>query len=226
MTTTALIVLACYLWGGIPSAYLAGRYFKGIDIRDYGSGNIGSANLMVHVGRQAGFWIGVFDCVGKGTLSVVVAKLMGQSLSVEAVAGLAAISGHNWSPYLRFTGGRGVATSIGVLVGLFMWKEVLAGLFFIGVVGRMMNRDTGFWTFVAMLELPLLAYVYNQPSELTYMLLGIALLLILKRLTTNRKLPENDHSLRSILTYRLLWDRDVPRREQWTNKQPQSRSKD
>ena len=220
MATTALIVLAAYLWGAIPSAYLVGRYLKGIDIRDYGSGNIGSANLMEHVGRQTGFWLGVFDCVGKGTIPVVVVKLMDQNLSVQAGAGLAAIAGHNWSPYLRFTGGRGVATAIGVLVGLLMWKEVLTGLFIIGVVGRLVTRDTGLWTFVAVLALPMLAYLYGQPSELIYMSVGIALLLMLKRLTANWKMPEGEYALHRVLAYRLLWDRDVPRREQWTGRRP------
>ena len=116
MLEAALLILGAYLWGSVPSTYVAARYLRGIDIREFGSGNVGSANFMAHVGRRTGFLLGTSDCLVKGTLPVVVAKLLDQSLGVQAGVGLAAIAGHNWSPYIRFTGGRGVATAIGVVL--------------------------------------------------------------------------------------------------------------
>ena len=222
MLVTALIALAAYLWGALPSAYLVGRYLKGIDIRRYGSGNLGATNVMDHVGRWTGFGLGVFDTVGKGTLPVLAAGLMGQSLAVQALAGLAAMAGHNWSPYVGFTGGRGVATAIGVLLGLSMWWEMLAGAFMIGLVGRLITRDTAVWTMLSALALPLLAYLYGEPRELVYMSAGIAALLAAKRLTANWEPPGDEHSLVRVLGRRLLWDRDAPHRALWTGRHPPS----
>ena len=80
-----LFVIGAYLWGGIPSAYLVARYKAGIDIRQYGSGNVGAANVFSHVGKWTGIIMGTFDCVGKGVLPVLAARyLYDQSLGVQA----------------------------------------------------------------------------------------------------------------------------------------------
>ena len=226
MATTAFIILAAYLWGGIPSSYLVARYLKGIDIREYGSGNVGASNVSEHVGKGIGLLLGTFDCLGKGTLPVVALSLMDQSMAVRVAAGLAAVTGHNWSPYIRFTGGRGVATAIGVMIGFLMWKEFLVGAAILGIIGRLLTKDLGFWTFVAMLALPVLAYVFEEPPERVYMVymgVGIALILILKRLTSNWERPRGDYPLLHVLVFRLLWDRDVPRKKEWTGRRPVSR---
>ena len=223
MLDAAPLILGAYLWGGVPSAYLVGRYVKGIDIRSYGSGNVGASNVMVHVGKWTGLLLGAFDTVGKGTLPVVLANLAGQSQGVQVTVGLAAIAGHNWSPYLRFTGGRGVAAVIGVMLGLLMWKEMLAGVVIVGIVGRILTRETAFWTFIAVITLPALAYVFGRPAEIVYMSGGIALLLVLKRLAANWEDPRReDYSLPRVLAYRVLWDRDVPRSVKWTARNPSS----
>ena len=225
MIETVLFLLGAYLWGGIPSAYLVARYTRGIDIRDFGSGNVGASNLMAHVGMWTGLWLGVFDCVGKGALPVIVANLMDQSLSVQAGMGLAAIAGHNWSPYIRFTGGRGVATFTGVLFGLFMWKVLLTEAFILVFLGRVIFHSTAFWTLVSVLALPLLTYLYGQPADLVYMSGTIPILILLKRLTANWEMPGREYPLLRVLAYRLLWDRDVARREEWTTRRPPSEKK-
>ena len=222
MMSTALIILAAYLWGAVPSAYLVGRYVKGIDIRDYGSGNVGGSNMAAHVGKWQGFLILAFDSVGKGTAPVVAAMLMNKGLAVQAGVGAAVIAGHNWSPYIRFTGGRGVATAIGVLAGLLMWWELVAWALLIGVAGRILTRDVAFWTLIAVLALPVLTYLFVRPPEITQVSVAIALLLVLKRLLANWESPLNEYSLPRVLAYRLLWDRDVPRGQQWEARGPTS----
>ena len=222
MLEPVLFIVGAYLWGAIPSAYLVSRYRKGIDIRRYGSGNVGAANVMTHVGMRTGWILGTFDCLVKGTLPVALANLLDQSYAVQAGTGLAAIAAHNWSPYIRFTGGRGVATAVGVVLGAFMWQEFLILTVVLGGLGQLIFRETGFWTFISMLLLPLLAFLFDRPPEILYMTLGIGGLLVLKRLTANWQPPLSGQPLIKVLGCRILWDRDVPKKIQWTGRRPLS----
>ncbi len=222
MAEPALFILAGYLWGSFPTAYVVARVLRGVDIRTHGSGNVGASNLTEVAGWRVGLAIGVFDCAVKGTLPVVASGLADQSLTVQAGVGLAAIAGHNWSPFIKFTGGRGVATGIGVYLGFFMWQELLvAGM--VWLVGRQLRRDSAFWTFVLLFLIPVIAYsVFERQSEVVLMSVGIIVLLIFKRLTANWALPEGEFSWVRLLAYRFLWDRDVSRKEAWVERRPQS----
>jgi glycerol-3-phosphate acyltransferase PlsY len=107
MVDIILWALAAYLLGSVPTAYLAGRLTKGIDIRDYGSGNVGGANALATIGLRAGILVALVD-VGKGALAVGLARWLGETEAVAAAAAVAVTAGHNWSVFLGFTGGRGV----------------------------------------------------------------------------------------------------------------------
>ena len=221
MTGLALVA-AAYLLGSIPSAFLLARYLRGIDIRDYGSGNVGASNVMQHVGLRTGIALGFFDTLFKGTMPVVAANLLGQSLLVQAAVGIAAIAGHNWSAYLKMTGGRGVSIGIGVLLGMGLWIELAVGLFLIGLMGRVVMKDTGLWSLVSFLALPVTAILAGKPPEVVYMLGGMALMLVVKRLTGNWEWPATDrYGPARVLLHRFLWDRDVPRQESWTGRMPE-----
>ena len=220
MLTSALLIGGSYLWAAIPTAYLVARIRKGIDIRDFGSGNVGATNVMEHVGKWTGFGLGAFDCLAKGTSPVVLGWLLDESLSVRVAAGLVAIAAHNWSPYLRLTGGRGIATAVGVVLGFSMWPEFLILTVVMGFFGTLMFRETGFWTFIAILALPLLAFLFDRQTEILYMTLMIGLLLLLKRLTANWESPVNGYPLAKVLAFRIIWDRDVPDKADWTNRRP------
>lgn len=110
-------VIAAYLLGSIPFAYIAGRLLKKVDIRRVGGGNVGATNVMREVGTAAGIGVLAAD-VGKGTLAVLVAQWLGVSQVIVFVAGLAVVVGHNWPVFLEFDGGRGGATTVGVFFGL------------------------------------------------------------------------------------------------------------
>ena len=218
--TDAAFVIGAYLWGAIPSAYLVAKYAKGIDIREFGSGNVGASNVSLHVGKVPGFLQGMFDFAAKGILPVALAGILERDDAVRAAIGLAAIAGHNWSPYLRFTGGRGVAAALGAVLGFEMWQEALILLTAVGMIGWLLKRDTGFWTLVAMVSLPILAYFFDRPVEVLTMCVGIGVLLMTKRLTANwEPLPSGSSALR-VLGLRALFDRDVPRQASWTERRP------
>ena len=214
------MIVAAYLWGAVPTAYLVARYVKGIDIRNYGSGNVGASNASEHVGGRIGLAIGFFDAVGKGFLIVVIARLLDQDLSIQVAMGLAVIIGHNWSAYLRMTGGRGVATSLGVILGLgLVWEFPVWG--FLILFGRIARGDTALWALLGALALPFLAGARGQPAEIVWMLVAIALLMVTKRMTANWERPKTDTSgLPRVLTNRFLWDRDESSKEKWTVRRP------
>ena len=219
--TGAVLVAAAYLLGSIPSAFLLARYLRGIDIREYGSGNVGASNVMAHLGLRTGIALGVFDTLFKGTMPVVVANLLGQSLLVQAAVAIASIAGHNWSAYLKFTGGRGISIGIGVLLGMGLWVELGIGLFLIGLMGRVVMKDTGIWSLVSFLALPFTAILVGRPPEVVYMLGGMALMLVLKRLVGNWEWPSTGrYGPARVLLHRFLWDRDVPKQEAWTGRMP------
>ena len=221
MTGLALVA-AAYLVGSIPSAFLLARYLRNIDIRDYGSGNVGASNVMEHIGLRTGIALGVFDTVLKGTVPVLAANLLGQSLAVQAAVAIASIAGHNWSAYLKLTGGRGISIGIGVLLGMGLWIELAVGLFLIGLIGRVVMKDTGIWSLISFLALPVTAILVGKPPEVVYMLGGMAVLLVIKRLVGNWEWPSHErYGPARVLMHRFLWDRDVPRREAWTGRMPE-----
>ncbi len=117
-----LLIAAAYLLGSIPFGYLAGRA-RGMDIRQHGSGNIGATNVFRILGRGPGIAVFVLDAL-KGFLAVRLATwipgadgLLGVG-GAAVIAALAAVLGHNYTCWLGFKGGKGIATSAGVLLGL------------------------------------------------------------------------------------------------------------
>jgi len=117
-TASLALVLLAYLFGSLPVGLLVGRMVKGIDVRDYGSGNIGASNVWRTMGPVWGVAVFLFDFC-KGYFPTLLTTRMSDITPWLPVAvGMAAILGHNFSPFLKFKGGKGVATSLGVVFGL------------------------------------------------------------------------------------------------------------
>ena len=121
-THSLVLILLAYLFGSLPIGLLVGRMVKGIDVRDYGSGNIGASNVWRIMGPLWGTAVFLFDFC-KGYFPTVLTTRVAEHHPeitpwLPVVVGLAAILGHNFSPFLRFKGGKGVATSLGVVFGL------------------------------------------------------------------------------------------------------------
>lgn len=226
MLPITLAFLAGYLWGGIPTAYLWARFRGGIDIRQHGSGNMGASNVIAHVGRRGGMALGLVDGFVKGTAPVLVANALGYSEWVQATAALGAVVGHNWSPYMRLTGGRGIATTAGILIGFGMWPELLFGVMVGGVWGGLMRKQSAIYLLVVMaLNLPL-AYFLDESGALVRttvhmtVLWSVLALMVLKRLVANWESPLEGESMVRVLRYRLLFDRDIASREDWVSRRP------
>jgi glycerol-3-phosphate acyltransferase PlsY len=119
---SSVLILLSYLFGSLPIGLLVGRMVKGIDVRDYGSGNIGASNVWRIMGPLWGTAVFLCDFC-KGYFPTVLTTRIHERLPdispwLPVAVGLAAIIGHNFSPFLKFKGGKGVATSLGVVFGL------------------------------------------------------------------------------------------------------------
>lgn len=138
------VIIIGYLLGSIPWGFLIGRWVSKVDIRDFGSGKTGTTNVLRTSGKKAAFVVMILD-VFKGALAVVIAGLLfGKNhvvignlalgmLSAQVLAALAAMAGHNWPIFLKFRGGRGVATFFGGLIALCPGAAVFGGE--IGLLG-------------------------------------------------------------------------------------------
>lgn len=114
-TQYALIVPVCYLLGSIPWGFLITMAVKGLDVREFGSGMVGTSNVLRTAGGGYALVSLALDA-SKGMLAVALARIVGDTPMVLVVAGLAALAGHNWPIFLNFRGGRGIATGLGGLL--------------------------------------------------------------------------------------------------------------
>ena len=166
-----LIVVLGYLLGSIPTAYIAGRFVKGVDIRQIGDGNMGAANAFRQLGAKVGVAVGIIDA-GKGALAILIAQAASLPLVVVLLTGTAVVVGHNWPVFIGFRGGRGEATTIGVLLTLITQPMLIVGGVAISAIffTRRVILGQGPFLFI---PLPLVCWWLGVPGMLTAY--GIAL---------------------------------------------------
>jgi glycerol-3-phosphate acyltransferase PlsY len=173
IVATISLVVVGYLLGSIPSGLLVARAFTGKDVRDVGSGNIGAANVSRVGGYRLAAFVLALDAL-KGAIPVLIGRAVGLSYAeLGGIAG-AAVLGHDFSIFLKFKGGKGVATSLGVVLALAPVAGVLAALIWLAVVG--ISRYSSLASLVALFALPVVIAVSDQPAEYVPLTLGLALL--------------------------------------------------
>ena len=153
----AVLLLAAYIIGSIPTGLIIGKLFFKTDVRNYGSKNIGATNTFRVLGLKAALPVFLGDA-GKGALGVL---LFSPNPEWMIAGGLCAMIGHNWSLFLKFSGGRGVATGLGVLIAL---SPVVAAICF--AVWAVIVKFTSFvslGSIVAAILVPVLMYVMAEP---------------------------------------------------------------
>lgn len=129
-----LVIIICYLLGSVPFGYIIGKLFKKIDIREYGSGNIGTTNAFRILGPVLASLVLIGD-IGKGVFSIYLVRFLNiDSLFILIIAGLAVICGHDWSLFLRFKGGKGVATTFGVIFSFNLVISILAVIVWVIII--------------------------------------------------------------------------------------------
>ncbi len=214
MALSVILAIAAYLIGSIPTAYVAVRLTKGRDIRQLGSGSISSSNAGAILGWWAAILIGCFDLM-KGAVCVWIADALDRNLGQQLAVGLATVAGHNWSIFLRFHGGRGLATMVGVIMATAPLQLLM--FIIVALLGYTFTGGVPFWLGLSTLLLPFWGYALEQGSAIIAGNFAMIALVFMKRLTTNMEaLPR--HGKARVLLNRLLLDRDTRDRESWVRR--------
>lgn len=179
-----IVLLAAYLLGSIPTAYLLVKLKKGIDIRSFGSGNVGTTNSLRAAGPSTGVLVLLID-MAKGAVPAYAAGLIGGPL-MAAAAGAAAFIGHLCPLWLGFRGGKGVAVTIGVAVVITPWLALLT------IGGWLLALLIGGYVSMASccgaVLLPLLSLVTNQPYPYTLLYFVLGALVIIRHRSNYRNI--------------------------------------
>jgi len=216
-----LLIIGSYLLGSVPTAYLAGKAYSGIDVRRSGSGNIGASNLLTITSKRITAPVIFFDLT-KGMVFVLVAWAIGLGAAQQIIIGIAATIGHNWPIFLRFNGGRGILTTAGVaflipwLNGFWPWAVAAScGLVLISVIATH-STVTGVGTGIA--AMPLVSWIAGDPFPYTMGLLAMLLIMVFRRLTVPRDPAFASVGYRQLILNRLFFDRDVRDKQVWMSR--------
>lgn len=216
MLDLGLIALG-YLLGSIPSAYLAGRLLRGVDLRQWGSRTVSGTAVYYHVARWALLPVGLLDVL-KAAVPTWGALALGRPRAIAVAAGLAAVAGHNWPVWLGFHGGRGIGPFLGMLAVLFP----AGALWLLGAlaIGRLLHA-TAIFALLAIASLPALAWIMGGSGEVALGALAMLGITVIKRLEANREpLPSDPAERRRVLWRRLWLDRDTASWEAWMFRRP------
>ncbi len=184
--TTILLILTAYVLGSIPNALWVGKVFKGIDVREHGSKNTGSTNAARVLGAKLGILTLALDIV-KGSIPVILALIMRADLignvanisNIDAILiGVSAIIGHSFSIFMKFKGGKAVATTVGVFIVLVPKALLLAAVVFFAVF--LLTRYVSLSSMIGAVSLPI--FIYLLYGNIPYTVFGgiIAILIIIR----------------------------------------------
>jgi glycerol-3-phosphate acyltransferase PlsY len=187
MLEISLVLILSYLIGSIPTAIIAGKFLKKIDIREYGSGNAGATNVLRVLGWKAGVVVLLIDMF-KGYVAVVwIVEIIPNVDSIDTkaiyqiLAGAAAICGHIWTIFAGFKGGKGVGTATGVFFGLQPIPVFICLLVFMGIVFRTKYVSLG--SMIAAILLPTILlvqfFVLQKPVPIAHLVIAVLLAILI-----------------------------------------------
>ena len=157
-----LIVILGYFLGSIPTAYIAGHILGGVDIRQVGDENMGAANVARQLSPKAGIAVGIIDA-GKGALAILIAQSANIPQSAILFTGAATVIGHNWPVFIGFRGGRGVNTTIGVLLTVITQPMLIVAV--PSILTLLLKRNVTLACAVLFIPLPLTCWWLGTPAS-------------------------------------------------------------
>ena len=188
-----LFILLAYLVGATPTSYLVGRAGYGIDLREHGSGNLGATNVFRVLGWRAAVPVGLVD-VAKGWFPAAMFPLWDSAPNPDwALAyGAAAIIGHVFSIWVKFQGGKGVATSAGVFIALAPWAVVAGLAVWVAVVT--LTRIVSLGSLSAAVVLPGVVVLTGESLPTLWFAIGLALFVIYAHRSNIRRLLRGEEN--------------------------------
>ncbi len=198
MQWIVLGIIISYFIGSIPTAYIFGRLLKGVDIRKFGSGNVGATNALRVLGKGAGITVLVLDIL-KGFITVIflgnliALRLTGISeTAARILLGFSCICGHNWTIFLGFKGGKGMATTLGVLLGLAFkiggLKLIFALVILTWLAVFIVTRIVSLASILAGISLPLFVVLFKESGILILTSVILALFILLRHKSNLKRL--------------------------------------
>ncbi len=225
----AIVVIAgSYLVGSVPSSYLVARYIGGIDIREYGSGNVGASNLATHVSRVWAVPVVLYDVLAKGSLPILVAsdKVLDLGSGIAVSAAMAAMIGHNWSVFLGFSGGRGVSVGVGSVGALGVPLLILWGSIPAVLITLSPWKDSAVSWLLGAALLPVWSALAGQGVWVVMFCAGFVVVTVIRRAASGNlhdALTRHEGlTMRRLLINRVVFDRDIVSRDAWVNQRPSS----
>ncbi len=211
-----------YLIGAVPMSYLLARALGGIDLRQHGSGNVGASNFASQMGKKWWLPIAIID-MGRGAGPILIGQYalgLGDTGWWLTLTPLFTILGNNWSPFLRFTGGRSVGAWAGGILGTS--PPFFAVGLALYVLGWRVTRRSAEWMLAVMIALPVMAMAWPEPwllvggnEQLAVFAAAGAVLILAKRLASNGQPAPAGVPRSTVIFNRLLRDRDIADREEW-----------
>jgi len=201
MIHSIIFIILAYLLGSIPFGYLITRLFIGKNILEIGWKKTSGSNVFKNVGKLQGTLTGVLD-IFKGWLAVWLAQYFGLSPQIQALCGVAAVTGHNWSCFLRFAGGRGIGTLMGALFAL---SPVILIFSLIPLIFLTLIWNAAIGTILSLMTAILLFWHYGQITTLGLLPLVSLVPVFLKRLSPLKEIFSRN---RKIILNRLIFDND------------------
>jgi glycerol-3-phosphate acyltransferase PlsY len=172
-----LVILGSYLVGSIPNGLIIGKTLYNVDLRQFGSKNIGATNAYRTLGLRPALMVFVTDAL-KGVLGVLIGQYIGETSIAQLLGGIAAIIGHNWSIFLAFKGGRGVATGLGVIAVIS--PKVTLIVFVVWAIIVYFTRYVSLASIVAAALVPITMWLLNARQEFLYFGIVAALFVIIR----------------------------------------------
>jgi glycerol-3-phosphate acyltransferase PlsY len=183
VTMGILAVGIAYVLGSIPFAFIVTYLKKNVDIRRLGTGNVGTMNTAREIGLFFGIVVLLLD-MAKGWLAIFIAQRLGLSLLWMFPVGFAAVSGHSWSLFLKFRGGRGVAATLGVLLALAPLEFSM--VFIVILTIFLLTRNSGLAVGVGLVILPLVLWAFGKEESLILYSLIMAIFLGLRNILASK----------------------------------------
>lgn len=199
-------MFSIYILGAIPSGYLITRWTIKKNILEIGWRKTSGSNVFKNVGKWQGAATGVFDVL-KGFLAVYLARVFGFSDSIQVFAGLAALIGNNWSVFIGFSGGRGLAVLAGA-IAVFSWQLLIIALVPVVISAAIWTASIG--TFIAFSAIIFFSFYFHSFSTAGIFMLLSLIPIFLKRLSP---LKELTFKRKNVIWSRLIFDDDIPNRE-------------